>query len=366
MLKGILQVMHRLLGLAAGVLLALLPLAAGSARYQTGFLESARGLLDQMTPEERVGQLFLVSFRGSRPTEEDPIVRLIQDHHISGVILQTENDNFVDPPDTLESARELITQLQLVELQASVEAEGPGTSPETSEAGVYVPLLVGIREEGNGAPHSQFLTGVTPLPSLMAIGATWDPALARAIGTVLGSELEALGVNLLVGPSLDVLEDPSRAQPGDLGVRAFGGDPYWVSTMGREYIAGIHEGSSGRIGVIVTHFPGQGSTDRPLEVEVATIRKSLEELKQIDLAPFFAVAALPPAEDVAVVDGLLASHIRYQGLQGNIRATTRPISLDREALELLMSLDPLPAWRDGGGIMISDSLGSRAALSRSY
>ena len=41
--------------------------------------------------------------------------------------------------------------------------------------------------------------------------------------------------------------------------------------------------------VIVKHFPGLGGSDRPIEEEVATIRKSLDELQQVDLAPFFTV-----------------------------------------------------------------------------
>ena len=47
--------------------------------------------------------------------------------------------------------------------------------------------------------------------------------------------------------------------------------------------------------------------------------------KRQELAPFFAVTRQTPgAPDV--VDALLATHIRYQGFQGNIRATTAPVS----------------------------------------
>jgi beta-N-acetylhexosaminidase len=82
-------------------------------------------------------------------------------------------------------------------------------------------------------------------------------------------------------------------------------------------------------------------------------------LKQTDLAPFFAITGNAPSE-VSSADALLNSHIRYQGLQGNIRATTRPISLDPQAFELLMSLEPLGTWRENGGLIISDNLGSQA------
>ncbi len=92
---------------------------------------------------------------------------------------------------------------------------------------------------------------------------------------------------------------------------------------------------------------------------MATVRKSLEQLKQIELAPFLAVCGDLSEED-HVTDALLVSHIRFQGFQGNIRATTRPVSFDATALSQLTSLPVIAEWRDQGGLLISDDLGSRA------
>jgi beta-N-acetylhexosaminidase len=120
----------------------------------------------------------------------------------------------------------------------------------------------------------------------------------------------------------------------------------------------VHSGSGGRLAV-AKHFPGHGSSDRLPEEEVATVPKSLDQLESIDLAPIYSVTgnASTPEE---ITDALLVSHIRYQGLQGNIRATTRPVSLDPQALGLLMELEPLATWRQSGGVMVSDDLGNQA------
>jgi beta-N-acetylhexosaminidase len=83
----------------------------------------------------------------------------------------------------------------------------------------------------------------------------------RRVGEVRGRELSALGFNLFIGPSLDVLESPSLAG-GDLGTRVFGGDPFWVGEMGRAYVTGLHTGSDGGMLVIAKHFPGVGGADR--------------------------------------------------------------------------------------------------------
>ena len=109
------------------------------------------------------------------------------------------------------------------------------------------------------------------------------------------------------------------------GSRTFGGDSYWVGEMGKAYIEGIHQGGDNQVLVISKHFPGAGESDRSTDQEIPTVRKSLEQLKQIELAPFFAVTGNAPSQAMTT-DGILVSHIRYQGFQGNIRATTKPVS----------------------------------------
>src|SRR5439155_9111569 len=138
-----------------------------------------------------------------------------------------------------------------------------------------------------------------------------------------------MGINLLLGPSLDVLQTP-RQEGADLGTRVFGGDPYWVGVMGQAYIRGVHAGSGGQVAAIAKYFPGHGGSDRRPDQELPTVLKSLDELTNFDLVPFMAVAgnATSPAN---MADGVLDAHLRFQGLQGNIRPNTAPVSLDAQA-----------------------------------
>ncbi len=318
----------------------------------------AEQMLEQMTAEEKVGQLFLVSFEGSEVSNNSQLQQLISQYHIGGVVLSARNDNFQGPEDTLIQAYGLNADLQQVEWQSS---QAEQTDPLTQELFTprYIPLFIGISQEGDLTPFDQIINGLTALPNQMAIGATWDSSLAQKVGMVAGEELSALGFNLVFGPSLDVLEVLQAGSGTDLGTRTFGGDPYWVGKMGAAYIQGLHEGSENRIAVIAKYFPGRGGSDRLPDEEVATVRKSLEQLKQIELAPFFTVTG--NAEEPSMqADGLLVSHIRYQGFQGNIRATTRPVSFDRDSLDQLLNLEPFSTWRGEGGVIISDNLGSQA------
>jgi beta-N-acetylhexosaminidase len=334
------------------ILFILFPLTPAPVQAQTSTPPAAvRVVLDSMSPEERVGQLFLVSFIGTDTGLESQIYELIARRHVGGVVLTRGNDNFTES-ETAAQANRLIQELQRIEWDSAVPVTG---SPLENS---YVPLFIGISQEGDGIPADQILSGLTPLPGEMAIGATWNTDFAEATGEVRGEEISALGFNLFFGPSLDVLESPVESG-GGLETRVFGGDPFWVGEMGRAFIRGLHRGSDGNMLVIAKHFPGAGGADRLTQDEVSTVRKSLEQLKQVEFAPFFAVtgSARQPNE---VVDGLLVSHIRYQGFQGNIRATTRPVSFDQQALGQIMALPEFSGWYANGGLLISDNLGTTA------
>src|SRR4030042_753454 len=224
----------RRFSLLALILIMLLPISIGQAApasQTAASTEKAQALLDRLTPEERGGQLFLITFSGPEAaigsSTGQQIYDLIVNYHIGGVILKAANDNFVGVNQPLVVAQSLTDQLQRDAYTASQMEQ---TNPETEETytPAYIPLFIGLSQEGDSYPYDQILNGLTPLPSQMALGATWSTELSREVGEVLGREQSILGFNLLLGPSLDVLEIPSSESGGDLGVRTFGGDPFWV------------------------------------------------------------------------------------------------------------------------------------------
>ena len=344
------------LALAVAVIAALIPLGHVGAQED----DLAARLLAQMSTAATVGQLFLVTFPGATVTEDALIAELIRDYHVGGIMLLPENGNIVNEGDTLTQVVRLVNQLQ----QAAWEATQPitdSTATGIEPPGPYIPLFIAANHEGNGAPYTGIANGTTPLPSAMALGATWNPAHAESVGLIVGQELQALGINMLLGPSLDTAE---TARPNsDLGVRAFGGEPFWVGQMGLSYIRGVHTGSEGRVAIIAKHFPGLGMADRSLSEEISTVQRTLDQLKQVDLAPFFTVAQA--ADPLARPDGMLVSHIRFRGLEGGRFVTTRPTSVDSQVLPQLLSLPELAPWREAGGLTVSDGLGLRA-LRRFY
>ena len=96
-------------------------------------------------------------------------------------MLLAANDNFTAAPNTVADTRDLIRQLQQIEWNSSVRPPNdPNTGRPVSRA--YVPLFVATMQDGDGAPGDQILSGLTPQPSAMALGATWSPDLARQVG----------------------------------------------------------------------------------------------------------------------------------------------------------------------------------------
>ncbi|MGD8902295.1 MAG: glycoside hydrolase family 3 N-terminal domain-containing protein [Anaerolineae bacterium] len=327
-------------------LVALFPLRLLHAQDSTTDLDTrVEALLSAMTVEERVGQLFLVAFQGNDASPGTDIATLIQQDHVGGVVLLAANANLYNSADAPRQVAELSNRLQALAM-----ASAPARA-----SGVEVPLFVAVQHEGDGYPYTQITGGTTPLPNALAAGATWDVTSARDMGQITGLELAAMGVNLLLGPSLDVLEDPQPGMQGDMGSRTFGGDPAWVGQMGRAYIEGVHQGSGGRVATVAKHFPGHGGSDRLPGEDVATVDKSLAELVQVELAPFMAATGGEIGDD-AVTDALMSSHIRYRNYQGEVRQFTAPVSLDAESMDAILSLDEFANWRTEG-LMVSDSLG---------
>lgn len=341
-------------------------------------------LVSHMSTADKVGQLMLVSFRGSTAGAGSEVARLVQELRVGGVVIAPEYENLTNESPVPEQVQVLTNSLQRLAFSPSEPVTITQTLPLTFTAPApeatlqitptaevlstvvtitqqitfsaqEIPLFVAVLQEGDGYPFTALRQGFTDLPGPMALGATWREDLAADIGRVVGQELAAVGVNMLLGPSLDVLAEPRSSTGDNLGTRVFGGDPYWVGQMGRAYIAGVHEGSNWRVATVAKHLPGLGASDRSLEEEVATVDKSLQDLRLIELPPFFAVTGTDVLTDTT--DGLMTAHIRYRGFQGNIRYVTPPISLHAQGLEQILSQEELALWRLNGGLLVSDSLG---------
>ncbi|MFC4531632.1 glycoside hydrolase family 3 protein [Sphaerisporangium dianthi] len=141
-----------------------------------------------------------------------------------------------------------------------------------------VPLLIGADQE-NGVV-SRLGSIVTDVPGSMAIGATRDPATARAAARVTGEELRALGINLDFAPVADVNVNPANPV---IGVRSYGSDPKRVSAMVGAAVDGFHDAG---VGSAAKHFPGHGDTKVDSHSGLPVIGHTRSQWERLDAPPF--------------------------------------------------------------------------------
>ncbi|MEA3459676.1 MAG: hypothetical protein U9R11_03215, partial [Chloroflexota bacterium] len=126
---------YRVLSIAILGALALSLFLPLSARSQGDFVER---FMEQMSAEEKVGQLFLVTFVGSDVGPDSDIAQLIAEYKVGGVVLSASNGNFTNGDDTPQQVLKLTNGLQ--ELASSSAGEN------------YISLFIAIEHEGDGYP----------------------------------------------------------------------------------------------------------------------------------------------------------------------------------------------------------------------
>jgi beta-N-acetylhexosaminidase len=322
------------------------PAAASAQEADEALLER---VLASLTIDERVGQLVMVNFVGDDVSAESDIASLIRDFKVGSVLITASNGNIVNRNDTAAQLAALTNGLQERAFEATRRADATGE--------VFVPLLIATDNEGDLFPFTNVTNGYTSIPNNMTIGATWSKEHAQVTGEIVGRELSAAGVNVLLGPVVDVLDQPRSGGRGDIGIRSFGGDAAWVGELGRAFVRGVHEGSGGRMLTVAKHFPGHGGSDRSTDSEVPVVNKTLDQLRASELAPFARVDAAGEDDVAGMTDAMMVSHIRYRNfLQGGGEPFTRPISLDAAAMRALMDLPEFATWRREHVVM-ADALG---------
>ncbi|MGZ3778496.1 MAG: glycoside hydrolase family 3 N-terminal domain-containing protein, partial [Mucilaginibacter sp.] len=77
----------------------------------------------------------------------------------------------------------------------------------------------------------------TSLPAPIGIGSTWDKALVRQAGDVVGREAKALGYTNVYTPILDVARDQRWGRV----VETYGENPYLIAELGKQMCLGVQE-----------------------------------------------------------------------------------------------------------------------------
>jgi len=224
--------------------------------------------VSDMSLDEKIGQMI---FAGTADTSLSANTKnLINQYHIGGMIFYS--NNFVNPQQSIR----LLNEIKL------------------ANAHNRLPLLLGVDQEGGKVFR---LPGLIDTPTNARLGAMNNPQLSYKIGTLLGEELNAFGLNLDFAPVLDVNSNPNNPVIGD---RSFGNNASIVSQLGTKTMEGIQ---SQHIISVVKHFPGHGDTSVDSHLNLPKVNKSLADLKRLELIPF--EQAINNGADVIMVAHIL-------------------------------------------------------------
>jgi beta-N-acetylhexosaminidase len=227
---------------------------------------------------EKIGQMFLVGCQDESLTRDEQLI--FAEYQFGGIILFKEN--------CAEPA-------QIVSLCRSLWQSADETPP-----------FIAIDQEGGRV--NRLPQPFTHFPSAAQIGAKRNPALARQLGRATAEELKLAGVNLNFAPVLDVNSNPANPIIGD---RAFASDPKQVVEIASAWAQGLRDG-----GIIPCgkHFPGHGDTEKDSHLELPTVKKSMDDLRAVELEPFADATRNR-------IESLMTAHVLYPALDPKLSAT---------------------------------------------
>ncbi|KAB8257751.1 glycoside hydrolase superfamily [Aspergillus pseudonomiae] len=167
----------------------------------------------------------------------------------------------------------------------------------------------------------------------MALGATYAPELAQAVGAVTGETLRLFGINMNYAPVCDINSEPLNPV---IGVRSFGDHPGFVGRLACATAHGLREQ---KVVPSVKHFPGHGDTAVDSHYGLPVISKTREQLDKCELRPFRRAAA-------EGIEAVMTAHISLPAIDDS----QLPATLSAEALNILRK------DMDYDGMVITDCL----------
>ena len=251
----------------------------------SGAQQTAQALLDTMTDEEKLWQLFFVTPEAITNVNTATVAgeatkKALAQYPVGGIVYFAKN---------LEDREQTVALL------------------ENTQSYAKIPLFLGVDEEGGTVSRvgSNPDMGVPSVGDMRSLGKSQDPAAVYAAGQDIGGGLHALGFNLNFAPVADVAQGADSV----IGSRSFGSDAELCASL-----AGVIVKSLRAEGIVscLKHFPGYGSATVDDHNGTSVVEKTLSELEACDLVPFQTIIASEGS-----VPFVMVSHLSYPNVTGS-------------------------------------------------
>lgn len=282
-------------------------------------------LLASLSNEEKVGQLLMPVLFGT-DANDVPSAEAGANNALGGAATPAGVVAANDLGGVLFLGTNVVNAAQIEAFSAGLQAATEGTG---------IGLLLAVDQEGGRV--NRITDGVSVFGSARSLSG--DADAVRDAARTTGSELSALGLNVVLAPVADLTEGG-----GVIGNRSYGSDPDLAAEMVLASIGGLVEGG---VAAAVKHWPGHGATSVDSHRQLPVIDVDANTWADRERVPF---AAAVEAE----VDIVLVGHLAFPGLDpSGDPATVSSVLLD-ELLRQDLGFD---------GIVMTDALDMGAVSS---
>lgn len=131
----------------------------------------------------------------------------------------------------------------------------------------------GLRKQAGSADHLGINESLpaTCFPTAAAMANSWDPKLGEELGAALGQEATAQGIQVVLGPGLNIKRSPLCGR----NFEYFSEDPYLAGKMAAAYIRGIQ---SQGVAACPKHFAANSQELRRMSTDSVMDERTLREI----------------------------------------------------------------------------------------
>lgn len=244
-------------------------------------------ILKYMSPEEKVGQLFLFGINGTTLTPHTQ--EFLTKNHIGGVLLYGKN---------------VVSEDQITQLTNDIQTTN------------RIPLFISIDQEGGVVSRLKWNNTLTMAQSEMD-----TPEETYTIAKSRGEMLSEIGINMNLAPVVEYISDPNSF----MYLRTFRGTKEEVIQKGISAINGYRESN---IIAVLKHYPGHSNASPDSHFSLPEVNISPNEWDEY-ISPFSGIIKQTN------VDGIMVGHIQYPQID------TVPASISEEIIttQLIQDLD---------------------------
>ncbi len=111
----------------------------------------------------------------------------------------------------------------------------------------------------------------TCFPPAVALAQTWDPALVERVGAAIGAEARQLGVDVVLGPGINIKRDPRCGR----NFEYYSEDPLLTAELGAAWVRGVQ---SRGVGTSLKHFAVNNQEHDRMSVSADVDERPLREI----------------------------------------------------------------------------------------